>query len=131
MTATTRRDFLRDAAFAGGSAAAFAAGAAPVAAALPGRTRRARREVAVLGGGVGGLTAAHELVERGFRVTVYEKQAWGGKARSIPVPHTAHGERRPLPGKHRGRDAGACLPLGRSRGHDSPLLARPEPLDCG
>jgi len=103
VTATTRRDFLRDAAFAGGSAAAFAAGAAPVAAALPGRTRRARREVAVLGGGVGGLTAAHELVERGFRVTVYEKQAWGGKARSIPVPHTAHGERRPLPGENGAR----------------------------
>ena len=28
--------------------------------------------VAVLGGGVAGLTAAHELAERGFAVTVYE-----------------------------------------------------------
>jgi hypothetical protein len=28
--------------------------------------------VAVLGGGVGGLTAAHELAERGFSVHVYE-----------------------------------------------------------
>jgi glycine/D-amino acid oxidase-like deaminating enzyme len=27
--------------------------------------------VAILGGGVGGLTAAHELAERGFDVTVY------------------------------------------------------------
>jgi uncharacterized protein with NAD-binding domain and iron-sulfur cluster len=43
--------------------------------------------VAVLGGGVGGLSAAHELVERGFSVTVYEKRAAaGGKARSYPTP---------------------------------------------
>jgi uncharacterized protein with NAD-binding domain and iron-sulfur cluster len=43
--------------------------------------------VAVLGGGVGGLSAAHELVERGFSVTVYEKRVLpGGKARSYPSP---------------------------------------------
>jgi uncharacterized protein with NAD-binding domain and iron-sulfur cluster len=43
--------------------------------------------VAVLGGGVGGLSAAHELAERGFSVTVYEKRAVaGGKARSYPTP---------------------------------------------
>jgi hypothetical protein len=30
------------------------------------------RRVAVFGGGVAGLTAAHELIERGFRVRVYE-----------------------------------------------------------
>src|SRR4051795_10869318 len=43
--------------------------------------------VAVLGGGVGGLSAAHELAERGFSVTVYEKRALaGGKARSYPTP---------------------------------------------
>ena len=43
--------------------------------------------VAVLGGGVGGLSAAHELAERGFEVTVYEKRALpGGKARSYPTP---------------------------------------------
>jgi uncharacterized protein with NAD-binding domain and iron-sulfur cluster len=43
--------------------------------------------VAVLGGGVGGLSAAHELAERGFDVTVYEKRARpGGKARSYPTP---------------------------------------------
>ncbi|KUI31322.1 oxidoreductase [Mycobacterium sp. IS-1742] len=33
---------------------------------------RRRRTVAVLGGGVAGLTAAHELADRGFDVTVYE-----------------------------------------------------------
>jgi NADPH-dependent 2,4-dienoyl-CoA reductase/sulfur reductase-like enzyme len=43
--------------------------------------------VAVLGGGVGGLSAAHELAERGFAVTVYEKRSrCGSKARSYPTP---------------------------------------------
>ena len=42
--------------------------------------------VAVLGGGIGGLSAAHELAERGVDVTVYEaKERLGGKARSFPV----------------------------------------------
>ena len=37
--------------------------------------------VAVLGAGIGGLSAAHELVERSFAVTVYEKSHEpGGKA---------------------------------------------------
>ena len=45
-------------------------------------------KVAVLGGGVAGMSAAHELIERGFRVAVFERQPelCGGKARSIPVP---------------------------------------------
>lgn len=58
------------------------------------------RRVAVLGGGVAGLTAAHELAERGFQVTVYERRALGGKARSIPVPGTGSGGRPDLPGEH-------------------------------
>jgi len=58
-------------------------------------------QVAVLGGGVAGLSAAHELVERGFTVTVYEKNdVFGGKARSIPVPHTGVNGRKDLPGEH-------------------------------
>jgi uncharacterized protein with NAD-binding domain and iron-sulfur cluster len=58
-------------------------------------------QVIVIGGGVAGLTAAHELSERGAAVTVYEQRAdWGGKARSQPVPGTAVGGRKPLPGEH-------------------------------
>src|ERR687894_2065542 len=57
--------------------------------------------VAVLGGGVAGLSAAHELAERGFRVTVYEQRdAPGGKARSMPVPGSGTGGRADLPAEH-------------------------------
>src|ERR671910_3203506 len=57
--------------------------------------------VAVLGGGVAGLSAAHELAERGFDVTVYEQRdAPGGKARSMPVPGSGTGGRADLPGEH-------------------------------
>src|SRR5216117_3871886 len=99
----TRRRLLRDA-----GAVAAAAGVGGVLAADASATRRRRRvpsalrgkRVAVLGGGMAGLAAAHELVERGFRVDVYERKALGGKARSIPVPKTAAGGRKPLPGEH-------------------------------
>src|SRR5512133_2659078 len=57
--------------------------------------------VAVLGGGVAGLTAAHELAERGFEVTVYEaRDRLGGKARSLPVPGSGSGGRADLPAEH-------------------------------
>ena len=57
--------------------------------------------VAVLGGGVGGLSAAHELGERGFAVAVYERQAsFGGKARSMAVPGSGTEGRLDLPGEH-------------------------------
>lgn len=59
------------------------------------------RTVAILGGGVAGLSAAHELAERGFSVRVYErKPVLGGKARSIPVPNSGMDHRAPLPGEH-------------------------------
>src|SRR5688572_30540516 len=92
----SRRRFIRDA----GSAAA-AAGVLSAPALAHAATRKANgRTVAVLGGGMAGLAAAHELVERGFEVTVYERNALGGKARSIPVAGTAKGDRKHLPGEH-------------------------------
>ena len=52
--------------------------------------------VVVLGGGMAGMTAAHELAERGFEVVVLERRdAPGGKARSIEVPPGGLGERAP------------------------------------
>jgi 15-cis-phytoene desaturase len=60
-----------------------------------------QQTVAILGGGVAGLSAAHELAERGYRVRVYErKPVLGGKARSIPVPNSGDDGRKPLPGEH-------------------------------
>src|SRR3954470_13642831 len=57
--------------------------------------------VAILGGGVAGLTAAHELAERGFEVVVLEsRDIPGGKARSLPVPGSATGGRADLPAEH-------------------------------
>ncbi len=42
--------------------------------------------VIILGGGVAGMSAAHELIERGFEVVVLERRdIAGGKARSLPV----------------------------------------------
>ena len=45
-------------------------------------------KVIVIGGGVAGMSAAHELVERGFQVEIYERNPKyvGGKARSVDVP---------------------------------------------
>lgn len=47
-------------------------------------------KVAILGGGVAGMSAAHELIERGFDVDVYDKHRLyaGGKACSVIVPST-------------------------------------------
>src|ERR1044072_8031487 len=57
--------------------------------------------VAILGGGVAGLTAAHELGERGFEVVVLEaRDIAGGKARSLPVPGSATSGRTDLPAEH-------------------------------
>ena len=61
----------------------------------------AQPHVIIIGGGVGGLTTAHELVERGFKVDVYESRpSWGGKARSQPVAGSGTNGRLDLPGEH-------------------------------
>lgn len=73
---------------------------APAASAAPSPSAAGGQSVAVLGGGVAGLTAAHELAERGFRVTLFERRALGGKARSMDVPDSAKGGRKPLPAEH-------------------------------
>lgn len=80
-----------------------------------------KRKVVILGGGVAGMSAAQELVERGFQVEVYERKPIpGGKARSLDAVgpswgaspfspsqrRTTDGQplrdpaRRPLPGEH-------------------------------
>ncbi|EDY52024.1 conserved hypothetical protein [Streptomyces clavuligerus] len=98
-TGSTRRTFVATAAAVGAAAAGTAA--SPAAAEATGRAGAAARpSVAVLGGGVAGLTAAHELAERGFAVTVYERRALGGKARSMGVPGSARGGRGELPAEH-------------------------------
>ena len=109
-TGVDRRKFVTGAIAAAGAVAAAGAlaggtaHAAPTAPAFhrsaPARRFAAGRRVAVFGGGMGGLATAQELAERGFQVTVYERKAWGGKNRSIPVPDAGTGGRKDLPGEH-------------------------------
>ncbi|HEY9564938.1 MAG TPA: FAD-dependent oxidoreductase [Nocardioides sp.] len=95
LPTTDRRTVLKGSAVAGALGGASVLGmSAPAFARAPGK------RVTVLGGGMAGLTAAHELAERGLQVTVFEPTAWGGKARSIPVAGTRVGPRRNLPGEH-------------------------------
>src|SRR3546814_6393392 len=92
----SRRGFLAGLGAAG--TLALLRGATARAAVAP--AREVSTQVAVLGGGVGGLTVAQELAERGLQVTVFEPKALGGKARSIPVPGTGQGGRADIPGAH-------------------------------
>ncbi len=92
----SRRRFLRDS----GAAAAAAGLYTTPAFARSLKPGGKGRHVAVLGGGMAGLATAHELIERGFKVTVIEPAYLGGKARSLYVPKTAAGGRRGLPGEH-------------------------------
>lgn len=58
-------------------------------------------KVIILGGGIAGLSAAHELIERHFDVEIYERLPIpGGKARSFPVPGSGKDGRKDLPGEH-------------------------------
>ncbi|MGP3989728.1 hydroxysqualene dehydroxylase [Streptomyces sp. 3N207] len=100
MPEPERRRVLRYGAGTAGALGLTGLGTAPALGHGRRRVRGKGRTVAVLGGGVGGLSAAHELAERGFEVTVYERKELGGKARSMPVPGTGSGGRRDLPGEH-------------------------------
>jgi uncharacterized protein with NAD-binding domain and iron-sulfur cluster len=54
-----------------------------------------RKKVVVIGGGVAGMTAAHELIEKGFDVALYERKTrLGGKAASVNTKTTE------LPAEH-------------------------------
>ena len=57
--------------------------------------------VAVLGGGVAGLTAAHELAERGFEVAVSKRAAIPAARRAAcRCPGSGTGGRADLPAEH-------------------------------
>lgn len=60
------------------------------------------KKIIIIGGGVAGMSAAHELAERGFEVEVYEKQPVyvGGKARSVDAEETGKEGRKDFPGEH-------------------------------
>ena len=83
--------------------------------------KTARKKVVILGGGVAGMSAAHELIERGFDVEVYERKALaGGKARSMAgvspaAGRSRHGpttlERAPATSPGRARASSGLLPL--------------------
>ncbi len=80
----------------------------------------ANRKVAIFGGGISGLTAAHELIERGFEVHVYERlPRVGGMARTqqASVPPAALPEPTPPP---------PLAPLQRAvRWREEPLAVQP------
>lgn len=42
-----------------------------------------KKKVTIIGGGFSGLTAAYFLVQRGFQVTIYEEDQWGGCIQTI------------------------------------------------
>ena len=60
-----------------------------------------RKSVVIIGGGIAGLTAAHELLERGYDVAVYERtDTIGGKAWSFSKVGTGRDGRKDYPAEH-------------------------------
>jgi uncharacterized protein with NAD-binding domain and iron-sulfur cluster len=66
------------------------------------KTNHFMPKVIILGGGVAGMSAAHELIERGFEVEVYDRHKLyaGGKARSVHIKVPGEEKDQPLPGEH-------------------------------
>jgi len=63
-------------------------------------TQTASKHVAIFGAGIAGLSAAHELVRRGYRISVYESAAEAGgffrssrspQAGNLPTEYSWHG----------------------------------------
>nr|WP_245549830.1 FAD-dependent oxidoreductase [Gordonia effusa] len=132
----TRRELLKGSAIAVAGASALSLGTTvPQARANPPVPPRVGdgRDVAIFGGGMAGLSAAHELIERGYTVTVYEPAFLGGKARSMPVSGTGTRGRYDLPGEHGFRFFPGCyqhvpntmsrIPIGASNVKDAHLVA--------
>lgn len=70
----------------------------PTGAVQPSGAADGRNRVAIFGGGPGGLSAALELVERGFDVDLYERHGFlGGKSRTETVVGSGTGGRKDLP----------------------------------
>lgn len=63
-----------------------------------------QKRIIIVGAGVSGLTAAHELLKRGYWVDIYEaRELPGGKARSLAVKQAEYptaNTKKPLPSEH-------------------------------
>jgi uncharacterized protein with NAD-binding domain and iron-sulfur cluster len=61
-----------------------------------------KAHITIVGGGIAGLSAAHEFVKRGYRVTIYEKHSTdiGGKAKSVRIAHASRPDLNGLAGEH-------------------------------
>jgi 15-cis-phytoene desaturase len=69
--------------------------------AVPRHAVKTGTRIAILGGGMGGLSCAHELARHGLQITIHEAGRFlGGKARSQYIPGTGTNGRRDLPGEH-------------------------------
>ncbi len=65
-------------------------------------SKKIPKSVAIIGGGIAGFSTAHELIKRGFSVTIYEKHPnhVGGKAKSVTITNASSSDLIGLPGEH-------------------------------
>ncbi len=91
----------------------------------PTRRRGGRSTVAVFGAGIAGMTAAHELAERGFDVSLYERRRLGRQGTQHRGP--AQRQARPAAASGRARLADRVRLLPEPRRHDAADSARLQP----